>query len=165
MFGQQYSDSEWEIEAWYTMAIHQISIFEPVLMPLRLQSLSPPTSEAQANEHIETNSPICKVMTIEHIMKDLIDNGLQYLLLMVDFIQTRACALELLDKLGTLTKKLREIECGLVQSQTHGTYQMIKKTTMTWILTMDPMKVVETIYTVSINISANQRAELRNPLS
>lgn len=55
-------------------------------------------------------------MTIEHIMKDLIDNGLQYLLLMVDFMQTRACALELLDKLGTLTKKLREIECGLVQS-------------------------------------------------
>ena len=65
---------------------------------------------------MRNNSPIYKVITVEHTMKDLINNGLQYLSLMVDFVQTRACALELLNKLGTLIRKLREIEYGLVQS-------------------------------------------------
>ena len=43
----------------------------------------------------------------------------------------------------------------------YGMPSMIQKITMIWTLTTDPMKVVETIKPMSIEVQVNQRVKLR----
>ena len=88
----------------------------PTPFSLQIMMSHPLIEEMRIDEHKEPRCPTPKAMSVEHALANLFNNELDRLLLIVNFTQMRIHTLELIDELRILTRRLKDIERGLVQS-------------------------------------------------
>ena len=104
------------------MGAPQIPIVEFKTLPIQFGILTrrnrPSIKEVKVKETEEYRHPT----TMEHTLVGLFNNKMEHLLLLIDFAQTRAQILEMIDELGMLTRRLEEIASGLNPNSTHGTH-------------------------------------------
>ena len=72
----------------------------------------PLIEEVWADEHEEPRLPA----TEEGALADLFDNELDWLFLLLNFMQTRTQILNLIEELRILTRRINNITCGLKQN-------------------------------------------------
>ena len=95
-----------------------------VLMPYgvhHLRNTPQPTGEMREDVREEPRLHTLEARTEDHIPTMQFDNQLDQALLLINYIQMRACIFKLIDELEIMTEKLTNIALGLKQSSTHGT--------------------------------------------